>query len=40
VDVETGKRGSGDPTRNAPDFTGPGDEREENMKDRKGRNPA
>jgi hypothetical protein len=37
LDVKTGKRGSGDPTRNTPEFTGPGEEWEENMNDRKGR---
>ncbi len=40
ADVETGKHGSGDPTRNAPDFTATGNDREKNMKDRRGRYPA
>jgi hypothetical protein len=37
VDVEMTERGYGDPTRNTPEFTGPGEEWEENMNDRKGR---
>lgn len=35
-DVKTGKRRSGDPGQNVPDFTGTGDEREENTKDIEG----
>jgi hypothetical protein len=40
VDVKTGKLRCGDPTRNAPGITGPGDKREENTNDRRGRNPV
>ena len=40
LDVKTGKLRSGDPIRNAPGITGPGEEWEENTNDRKGRNPA
>jgi len=37
VDVETGKHKNGDPTRHSPEFTGSGEEWEENMNDRNGR---
>ena len=40
LDVETGKRRTGDPTRHTPEFAGSGEEWEENTNDRRGRNPA